>query len=116
MLVTFMLACVMQNLSVQILRFVGNHQPGWVACDLLDAEGRRHVFIDKVPIFTIEPLDAGSGYPKPGMVRCEVLKRWQDEKGLELVRVSTTSRDGVESTEGLREFTVFARLITSGSS
>ena len=110
-----MSARVMQNLPVRIVRFVGNHKPGWVACDLVDAEGRRHVFIDKVPIFTIEPLDAGSDYPKPGIVRCKVLKRWQDEKGLELVRVSTTSPDGVESTEGLGEFTVLADLITTVS-
>ncbi len=110
-----MSAQIMQNLSVKILRFVGNHQPGWVACDLVDSEGRRHVFIDKVPIFTSERLDAGSDYPKPGIVRCEVLKRWQDEKGIELVRVRTVSPDRVESTEGLCEFTVLARLITSVS-
>ena len=73
------------------------------------------MFIDKVPIFTIELLDAGSDYPKPGMVRCKVLKRWQVQKGLKLVRVSTTSPDGVESTEGLREFTVLAKLIRSVS-
>lgn len=105
----------MPKLSVQIVRFVGNHQPGWVACDLVDAAGRRHVFIDKVPIFTIEPLDVNSDYPKPGIVRCKVLKRWQGEKGLELVRVSTTGPDGVESTEGLCEFTVSAKLIMSVS-
>ncbi|HVB55777.1 MAG TPA: hypothetical protein VNE63_04995 [Candidatus Acidoferrales bacterium] len=46
----------MQKLSVQIVRFVGNHQLGLVACDLVDAEGRRHVFIDKIPIFTIDLL------------------------------------------------------------
>jgi hypothetical protein len=107
-----MLARVMQKLAVQIVRFVGNHQPGWVACDLVDAEGRRHVFIDKVPIFTIEPLDADSDYPKPGILRCKVLKRWQDQKGLQVVRVSTTGPDGVVSTEGLHEFTVSAKLIT----
>ena len=106
-----MLARVMQKMAVQIVRFVGNHQPGRVACDLVDAEG-RHVFIDKVPIFTIEPLDAGSDYPKPRILRCKVLKRWQDQKGLQVVRVSTTGADGLVSTEGLYEFTVPAKLIT----
>jgi hypothetical protein len=73
------------------------------------------VFIDKVPIFTLELLNAGSDYPKPGIVRCKVLKQWKDQKGLELVRVNTTSPDGVESTEGLREFTVLTKLIRSVS-
>jgi len=73
----------MHNLAVQIVRFVGSDFPGWVECELVDAEGRRHILKDKVPLFTVEVLDAGSKYPTPGTVLCEVLERYQDEQGQE---------------------------------
>jgi hypothetical protein len=68
---------------------------------------------DKVPIFTVETLNAESKYPTPGVVRCEIVERLQDEKGRELVRICTEKPDGIESTEGLREFTVAASLVTT---
>lgn len=34
---------------------------GWVKCELIDADGKRHVIRDKVPIFTAETLDASIG-------------------------------------------------------
>jgi len=40
---------------------------------------------------------------------CETVKRFQDEKGRELARIWTP---GIESTEGLSEFTVTASLVT----
>jgi hypothetical protein len=102
----------MHNLNVQIIRFVDGSFPGWVECELVDSEGRRHLIIDKFPMFTPKVLDADSEYPTPGTVRCEVLKRYQDEKGQELVCVSTARPWSIESTEGLSEFIVPAGLIT----
>ena len=37
----------MPSISVQIVRFVDGHQPGLVECELIDAEGRRHIIVDK---------------------------------------------------------------------
>ena len=51
----------MQNASVQIIRFVDSSFPGWVECELIDADGKRHVIRDKVPILTAETLDASIG-------------------------------------------------------
>jgi hypothetical protein len=79
-----------------------------VACEFVDAEGRRHTLIDKVPIFTVELLDATSNYPKPGSVGCEVLNQWEDGKGRKLVRISTAKPFDIESTEGLSEFVVLS--------
>ena|ERR1700681_2300915 len=103
----------MYNVAVQILRFVDSSFPGWVECELVDAAGRRHILKDKVPIFVVEDLDANSKYPTPGIVACEVVERYQNEKGQELVRVSTVKPCDIESTEGLSEFTVCASLVTS---
>ena len=102
----------MDFISVQIIRFVDTHQPGWVECELVDAEGRRHIIVDKVPVVTTKDLRADSEYPTLGSVPCEILKRYQDGRGRELVCVSTASID-IESKERLSEFTVPASLVTS---
>jgi hypothetical protein len=98
----------MENLAVQIVRFVEDTQPGVVACEFVDAEGRRYTLVDKVPAFSAERLDAASAYPQPGVVRCEVVSRWRDGRGRELVRVTADKPDGIESTEGLAEFVVLS--------
>jgi hypothetical protein len=101
----------MYNLAIQIVRFVDGGFPGWVECELIDAAGRRHIIKDKVPIFTVQSLEADSEYPVEGSLPCEVLERFRDGRGQELVRVSTEVPCHVESTEGLTEFTVRANLI-----
>jgi len=103
----------MHFVSVQIVRFVDNGFPGWVECEVIDAEGRRHTLRDKVPIFTAELLDADSKYPTMGAVPCEVLGRYQDEKGRELAHVSTKNPCDIESAEGLSEFTVLASIVAA---
>jgi len=102
----------MHNIAVQIVRFVDDSFPGWVECELVDASCRHHVLRDKVPIFTDEMLDADSEYPTMGKSPCEVLERFQDATGRELVRVSTEKPFGIDSAEGLSEFIVFPGLIT----
>jgi len=94
------------DLAVQIVRFVNDHQPGVVECEFTDATGRRHIIIDKVPIFTCEILDAGSKYPRPGKARCMVLNRSRDARGRELVSISSAHPDGIESNQGLSQFIV----------
>src|SRR5215467_3218651 len=99
----------MQRLVVQIVRFVDAHMPGRVACEFVDADGRKHTLIDKTPIFTSHQLDSTSTYPQAGVVRCEVLFRWRDTHGRDLARVTTERPDDVESTEGLSEFVILSR-------
>jgi hypothetical protein len=96
----------MYKLAVEIIRFVSDHQPGWIAGEFVDAEGRRHSVVDKVPILGFDYLDASSQFPQPGVARCEVLERFRDALGRELVRISLARPDGIESTDGLSEFVV----------
>jgi len=79
----------MEYLSVQIVRFVDEYQPGIVACDFLDAAGHCNTIIAKIPLVSMKDLDAGSTYPRPGGVGYEVIARWRDTDNRELVRVST---------------------------
>ena len=94
------------ELALMIVRWVDDYQPGIVACEFVDADGRRHTFIGKLPIFSTARLDANSTYPQPAALRCAVLRRWTDSGGRELVMISTAEPDDEESTEGLAEFVV----------
>ena len=38
------------ELHVKIVRFVLDHQPPIVGCEVVDADGKRHTFIDKVSL------------------------------------------------------------------
>ena len=102
----------MAQLAVQIARFVDDSQPGWVACEFEDAEGRRHTLVDKVPIFADRILNASSVYPQTGSARCEIFRRWKDRGARELVHISTARPDGIESTEGLSEFVVLSSQVS----
>ena len=101
------------NLAVEIVRYVRDDQPGWVACEFMDAEGRRHTIVDKVPVVSSEMLDASSQYPRPGFVGCTVLREWRDVNGRDLARVSTETPRWIESTEGLTEFVVLSRQLSA---
>lgn len=104
----------MLNLPIQIVRFVDQSFPGWVAGEFLDANGVRHTIIDKVPTFTAAVLDENSIYPLVGDISCKLLAEWQDDAGRRLVRIATP---GMESTEGLSEFVVLAtQLLSSANS
>jgi hypothetical protein len=101
------------ELAVDIVRFVSDEpQPGVVACEVWDAKGRKHAFIDKVPGFTAEVLDASSGYPQRGGIRCKKMATWRDENGRDVVRISTEFPDHIESSEGVLEFDVFANQLS----
>jgi len=105
----------MHYLSVTIVRFADDGRPGWVTCEFTDAEGRCHTLIDKFPLFACQEEGMPTTFPRPGIVRCEQLRRWHDPRGRELVRVRTSSPDLVTSTEGLSEFTVLAGLISTAT-
>ena len=60
---------------IQIVRYTDDHQPGFVECQLTDADGLVWSFVEKVPVVSAEYLDANSRYPRGGSVGCAVLGR-----------------------------------------
>jgi hypothetical protein len=38
------------HLKIQIVRFVDDHLPGFVAGEFTDAKGKCHTIIDKIPV------------------------------------------------------------------
>lgn len=94
------------TVKVQIVRFMQENKPGWVECRLTDAWGREWAFIDKLLMFTCEDLDAESLYPVPGEIRCQIIRREQDEQGREIVIIDTEKPDHVEAISGETQFAV----------
>ena len=83
-----------------IRRLVDEDQPGFIECELIDAFGQQHIFIEKIPVVTGEYLLCSSAYPRPGSFDCEVIAEWVDENG------STASPSGIESNLAAAEFVV----------
>jgi hypothetical protein len=99
----------MLGVQVTIVRYVSDEpQPGFVECELFDAHGRRWVFVEKVPVVSMEPLDAASACPCVGFIRGEVVGRGRDASGCEIIQIDLRWPDAVESVEGETEFEVLA--------
>jgi hypothetical protein len=98
------------KLAVQIIRYVVHSCPGWVESEFVDADGRRHTFVEKVPLVTATDLGPESVFPQPGEIDCKILSRSQDTLGRTLVHVRT----GIETAEEISEFTVISTQL-SGS-
>jgi hypothetical protein len=101
----------MAAVAVHITRFVDDHQPGFVECQLVDAAGVSHIFAGKVPVVATEELRSTSSYPCSGQIDCQVLAQWVDVDGVGLCRIDTSQPWGVESNAGVTEFVVASSQI-----
>lgn len=98
----------MTAVVVSIVRFVDDHQPGFVEFALVDALGQTHLFMDKVPVVTDQDLRADSTYPCAGVLACQVKAEFTDEAGRLLARIDTEHPYHVDSTDGATRFVVLA--------
>jgi hypothetical protein len=90
-----------------ITRYLGDDpQPGIVECEFVDANGQRHVFVEKTAIVTWDDVDSKSVYPHPGVIVCKIVNRYRDESCREIIVVNTREPWGIESTEEKEEFSV----------
>ena len=96
----------MLGIKVTIERFTLESQPGWVECRFADAAGTSHVFEEKVPVVSDEDLDAGSVYPRAGVIGCQVVGARVPSDGKELIIVDTEQPWGIESKAGETRFEV----------
>jgi hypothetical protein len=103
----------MPSVTIEVVRYLGNEpQPGTVECELIDALGRTHRFVEKIAVVSGEPLVASSAYPRSETIACEIEERWTDEHGRNLVRVDTERPWGIESTDGMTRFIVLSSQVS----
>src|SRR4051812_4265560 len=99
-------------IEVEISRFVEEAYPGWVECVIVDGEGEKHLFVEKVPVVTFEDLDARSSYPRIGVIACEVVERKQ-VGDREVVKVDTLKPWAIESRDGQSVFHVLSNQLVA---
>lgn len=108
----------MLGLRVSIVRWVDDHQPGWVECHLTDYWDQSWVFVEKAPVVSAEDLGPETTYPRPGVIACELVERsfdaiwfWDHDQHFSVVDcmivvVSTAVPWGVVATTGETRFSV----------
>lgn len=101
------LVCRMICVIVEVCRYVSNDFPGFVECLLVDAYAQEWLFIEKVPVVTVEDLDANSSYPRPGIIACELVERRVGPDSREVVVIDTETPWGVQATTGATRFIVY---------
>lgn len=96
-------------LHAQITRWVDDDpQPGVVECRIVDRFGREWLFIEKSAVVTAADLSSASVYPQPGVIGCTIVSRGHDESNRAIAEIDTEEPWGIESTEGVTRFHVFA--------
>lgn len=97
---------MMASVQVAITKEIDDHVPGWVECELIDIDGKLHVFREKTPIVDSGEGEAGADYPRLGAIRCTVI-----EIGSETAIIDTEFPDGVESISGQTRFSVSPKRV-----
>jgi hypothetical protein len=78
-----------------------------VECRLIDALGREHVFVEKVPIVTEADLSESGSYPQSGVIACVLLGSNESDEGHQLVHIDLQTPWGVQSLAGRSQLDVF---------
>jgi hypothetical protein len=104
---------ILMQLRIQIVRYVEDYFPGIVECELLDAAGGVHTFIEKGRVVSDKWPGPEDKYPTNGSIRCEILARWHDPDGRDLVQVTTEQPNYVETKNGVMEFVVLSSQVIS---
>ena len=103
----------MNAVRVSITAFVDDDFPGWVACELTDADGVLHQFVEKVPVVSNEDLRQNSSFPRDGAIACKVNSNWIDDLGRSLSKIGTSQPWDIESKAGITDFVVHSSNIQS---
>jgi hypothetical protein len=101
----------MPVVPVQIVQYLSDDFPGFVAAVLVDAFGNQHVFHDKAPVFACDPLNPDSRLPVTGWLGCEIGEQFTDDDGRKLCHIDTERPWHIESTTGEHRFVVAADSI-----
>lgn len=94
-------------LRITITEYVDDGFPGWVACEFVDADGRVHRLVEKVPVVTDQVLLPTSVYPQPGALLCERIGEEPERSGRKVARITSDRPCAIETDEGLSEFVVW---------
>ena len=97
----------MVGVRVRVIRYVSpDPQPGLVECELIDANGRAWLFVEKAAVVSCESLGPKTQFPQEGVIACEVIGQTLRTDGKKLVRIDTELPFGVETVDGEHRFEI----------
>lgn len=97
----------MVAVKVKILKIIDNSFPIFVECVLVDLNGERHYFHDKLSVFSIED---SVQYPCFGELRCQITQYKRNT-----VVIETLLPDDIESITGKYRFEVYRNQVFQNS-
>lgn len=78
----------------------------------MDVHVRLWIFVEKTAVVvTGENLYDPAAYPQPGVIACEIVNRYRDTSGREIVTVDTSRPWYIESVQGSTQFAVLPESI-----
>lgn len=86
-------------------RWEADHQPGWVEASVLDARGKEHRIVEKVPVLFSQEVTAESLFPFGCWIAAEI-------ESIDSEGVTVSFSHGVETIDGLARLTVSAADVT----
>lgn len=89
----------MLGVKIEILKIIDNGFPVFVEAVLVDCNGVKHYFHDKLSVFS---LDCEIKIPCIGEMRCQIVLRGQN-----ILVIDTSSPDDIVSTKGEYKFEVY---------
>lgn len=81
-------------------------QPGLVEVSLVDAYGKRWIFVDKTASFTADVVTQNSSFPRDTRIGCEELGSEVEPDGREIVTITTARPWSIETVDEVSEFAI----------
>lgn len=99
----------MQGIAVDIVEYVDDSTPGWVRAVFRDANGSEWSIIEKVPVVSLDFLDAGIQYPVRGFVAGTIIKQFISSSGEKVVTIDLSQPWCIATQEGQETFDIFEK-------
>jgi hypothetical protein len=96
----------MDYLIVDIIEYTLNEFPGFVLCKFSDHIGKIHYFNEKLPVISTGNINGDTVLPQKGYVAGKIINKENN-----IIKFSTITPYGIETTDGLNIFSVSERQI-----
>src|SRR5581483_8420235 len=101
----------MIHVQIQITRIVDYGQPWFVECELVDAFGRKWIFLEKEPVVNTADSLNEADLPSPGVIAGHIVDEETDSAGRRIITIDTEKPWGIEAVTGERRFDVLPEQI-----
>ncbi|WP_156346257.1 hypothetical protein [Verrucomicrobium spinosum] len=85
--------------------------PGGLEFILRDANWVERTFVEKETVICREPLGSDAEFPVPAFMRCQIVRKWIDERGMDRCVIDTEFPLGIETRDGQTKFEVYVEQV-----